>query len=105
MKYTKTFLESLIGIAENFLIEGYAETTVFGFFLYVLGKTEVLSQKPLCQPVQNVRTDRFQRLDLDSYVIIYQLHYDKKRIDILHMYHKTKEIYIDYYDGKSFLQE
>ena len=105
VKYTITFLESLIGLGEYFLTQGYEETTVFGFFLYVLDKTERLSTKPLCQPVQNVRTDKFQRLDLDSYVIIYQLHYDKRRIDILHMYHRDKDIFIDYYDGKSFLQE
>lgn len=98
-------MESLINLAEYFLEEGNEEITVFGFYLYVLNKTEELSQKPLCQPVQNVRTDRFQRLDLDNYVIIYQLHYDRKRIDILHMYHRSKEIYIDYYDGKSFLQD
>lgn len=105
MKYTKTFLASLIDVAEHFLKLGHEELTVYGFYLYVLNKTEQLSIKPLCQPVENIRTDKFQRLDLDSYVIIYQLHYDRKRIDILHIYHRTKEIFIDYYDGKSFLQD
>lgn len=98
-------MASLIDVAENFLEQGHEELAVYALYLYVLDKTEGLSLKPLCQPVENVRTDKFQRLDLDSYVIIYQLHYDHRRIDILHMYHRTKDIFIDYYDGKSFLQE